>query len=107
MQTEHQKNIQSLQTAVDSLLKEKEELVLALQSAKKDNNQAKVSEQRRKRLLELEGQLVEMKKKLSEQSRLLKLRESSVQNMNKLTQEIQSSGQREGHEENKSGRDVN
>ncbi|XP_034033551.1 kinesin family member 4 [Thalassophryne amazonica] len=90
MQTEHQKNIQSLQTALDSLLKEKEELVLALQSAKKDNNQAKVSEQRRKRLLELEGQLVEMKKKLSEQSRLLKLRESSVQNVNKLTQEIQA-----------------
>lgn len=36
-----QKNVQSLQTAVDSLQKEKDELVLALQSAKKDTNQAK------------------------------------------------------------------
>lgn len=36
-----QKNVQTLQTAVDSLQKEKDELVLALQSAKKDTNQAK------------------------------------------------------------------
>lgn len=36
-----QKNIHDLQSAVDSLQKEKEELVLALQSAKKDTNQAK------------------------------------------------------------------
>lgn len=36
-----QKNVQTLQTAVDSLQKEKEDLVFALQSAKKDTNQAK------------------------------------------------------------------
>lgn len=36
-----QKNVQDLQEAVDSLQKEKVELVLALQSAKKDTNQAK------------------------------------------------------------------
>ena len=36
-----QKNVQTLQTAVDSLQKEKEELIFALQSAKKDTNQAK------------------------------------------------------------------
>ncbi len=36
-----QKNVQTLQSAVDSLQKEKEELVWALQSAKKDTNQAK------------------------------------------------------------------
>ncbi|KAF3706628.1 Chromosome-associated kinesin KIF4 Chromokinesin Chromosome-associated kinesin KLP1 [Channa argus] len=90
MQSEHQKNVQCLQSAVDSLQKEKEELVLALQSAKKDTNQAKLSEQRRKRLQELEGQLVEMKKKLLEQSKLLKLKESSVQKVTKLMQEIQA-----------------
>lgn len=37
----HQKNVHTLQSAVDSLQKEKEELVLALQSVKKDTNQAK------------------------------------------------------------------
>uniref|UniRef100_A0A673B7X1 Kinesin-like protein n=1 Tax=Sphaeramia orbicularis TaxID=375764 RepID=A0A673B7X1_9TELE len=90
MQSEHQKNIQDLQAAVDSLQKEKVELVLALQSAKKDTNQAKLSEQRRKRLQELEGQLGDMKKKLLDQSKLLKLKESSVQKVSKLMQEIQA-----------------
>ncbi|KAJ0004319.1 hypothetical protein NQD34_010533 [Periophthalmus magnuspinnatus] len=90
MQSEHQKNVQELQTAVDSLQKEKEDLVLALQCAKKDTSQAKLSEQRRKRLQELEGQLGEMKKKLLEQSKLLKLKESSVQKVSKLMQEIQA-----------------
>ncbi|XP_015226828.1 PREDICTED: chromosome-associated kinesin KIF4A isoform X1 [Cyprinodon variegatus] len=90
MQSEHKKNVQTLQSAVDSLQKEKEELVLALQSAKKDSNQAKLSEQRRKRLQELESQLVDMKKKLLDQSKLLKLKESSVQKVSKLMQEIQA-----------------
>ncbi|XP_030602482.1 chromosome-associated kinesin KIF4-like isoform X2 [Archocentrus centrarchus] len=90
MQSEHQKNVQTLHSAVDSLQKEKEELILALQSAKKDTNQAKLSEQRRKRLQELEGQLVDMKKKLLEQSKLLKLKESSVQKVSKLMEEIQA-----------------
>uniref|UniRef100_A0AAQ4RZP7 Kinesin motor domain-containing protein n=1 Tax=Gasterosteus aculeatus aculeatus TaxID=481459 RepID=A0AAQ4RZP7_GASAC len=89
MQSEHQKNVQTLQTAVDSLQKEKEDLVFALQSAKKDTNQAKLSEQRRKRLQELEGQLGDMKKKLLEQSKLLKLKESSVKKVDNLVQEIQ------------------
>lgn len=115
-----------MQSAVDSLQKEKEELVLALQSAKKDTNQAKydnfillvaviwfkivqvqndvsidfwhpwtycrLSEQRRRRLQELEAQLVDMKKKLLDQSKLLKLKESSVQKVSKLMQEIQVIG---------------
>ncbi|XP_072302654.1 kinesin family member 4 [Eucyclogobius newberryi] len=90
MQSEHQKSVLELQTAVDSLQKEKEDLVLALHSAKKDTNQAKLSEQRRKRLQELEGQLGEMKRKLLDQSKLLKLKESSVQKVGKLVHEIQA-----------------
>lgn len=90
VQSEHQKNVAALQSAVDSLQKEKVDLVLALQSAKKDTNQAKLSEQRRKRLQELEAQLVDMKRKLLDQSKLLKLKESSVQKVSKLMQEIQA-----------------
>ncbi|XP_061596036.1 kinesin family member 4 [Cololabis saira] len=90
MQSEHQKNVKVLQTAVDSLQKEKEDLILALQSAKKDTNQAKLSEQRRRRLQELEGQLTDMKKKLIDQSKILKIKESSVQKVSKLMQEIQA-----------------
>uniref|UniRef100_A0A673YXV6 Kinesin family member 4 n=1 Tax=Salmo trutta TaxID=8032 RepID=A0A673YXV6_SALTR len=83
MQTEHQ-------TSVGSLQKEKEDLILVLHSAKKDVNQAKLSEQRRKRLQELEGQITDMKKKLQEQSKLLKLKESSVRSVAKLNHEIQA-----------------
>ncbi|KAJ8348529.1 hypothetical protein SKAU_G00271180 [Synaphobranchus kaupii] len=90
MQTEHQENMQGLQTAVSSLQKEKEDLILALHSAKKDNNQAKLSEQRRKRLHELEGQISDLKKKLQEQAKLLKLKETSVRNVTKLNVEIQA-----------------
>ncbi|XP_051956367.1 chromosome-associated kinesin KIF4-like [Xyrauchen texanus] len=90
MQTESQENIASLQAAVGSLQKEKDHLVHALHSAKKDTNQAKVSEQRRKRLQELEGQMSELKKKLQDQSKLLKLKESSVRNVSKLNLEIQA-----------------
>uniref|UniRef100_A0A4W5MU25 Kinesin-like protein n=1 Tax=Hucho hucho TaxID=62062 RepID=A0A4W5MU25_9TELE len=90
MQTEHQNNIKSLQTSVGSLQKEKEDLIQALQSAKKDVNQAKLSEQRRKRLQELEGQITDMKKKLQEQSKLLKVKESSVRSVAKLNHEIQA-----------------
>ncbi|KAG9351983.1 hypothetical protein JZ751_023234 [Albula glossodonta] len=90
MQNEHQENIKGLQTAVSSLQKEKEDLILALHSAKKDVNQAKLSEQRRKRLQELEGQITDLKKKLQEQAKLLKLKETSVRNVTKLNQEIQA-----------------
>lgn len=90
MQTQYQESIQSLQAAVGSLQKEKEDLVQTLQSAKKDTNQAKLSEQRRRRLQELEGQMTELKKKLQDQSKLLKLKESSVRNVAKLNQEIQA-----------------
>uniref|UniRef100_A0A673YXJ5 Kinesin family member 4 n=1 Tax=Salmo trutta TaxID=8032 RepID=A0A673YXJ5_SALTR len=79
-----------METSVGSLQKEKEDLILVLHSAKKDVNQAKLSEQRRKRLQELEGQITDMKKKLQEQSKLLKLKESSVRSVAKLNHEIQA-----------------
>ncbi|XP_057629078.1 chromosome-associated kinesin KIF4-like [Chionomys nivalis] len=82
-------NIKNLESEVLSLQKEKEELVLELQSTKKDVNQAKLSERRRKRLQELEGQIADLKKKLHEQSKLLKLKESTEYTVSKLNQEIQ------------------
>ncbi|XP_041525951.1 chromosome-associated kinesin KIF4-like [Microtus oregoni] len=82
-------NIKNLESEVLSLQKEKEELVLELQSTKKDVNQAKLSEHRRKHLQELEGQIADLKKKLHEQSKLLKLKESTEYTVSKLNQEIQ------------------
>ncbi|XP_039945926.1 chromosome-associated kinesin KIF4A [Hirundo rustica] len=88
IQSQYQTNIKDLELEVSSLQKEKEELILALQMAKKDINQAKLSERRRKRLQELEAQINELKKKLNEQSKLLKLKESTERTVSKLNQEI-------------------
>ncbi|NXP19664.1 KIF4 protein, partial [Scytalopus superciliaris] len=88
IQSQYQTNIKDLELEVTNLQKEKEELVLALHVAKKDINQAKLSERRRKRLQELEGQINELKKKLNEQSKLLKLKESTERTVSKLNQEI-------------------
>ncbi|KAL4844015.1 hypothetical protein H8958_004277 [Nasalis larvatus] len=88
IQYQYQDNIKELELEVINLQKEKEELVLELQTAKKDVNQAKLSERRRKRLQELEGQIADLKKKLNEQSKLLKLKESTERTVSKLNQEI-------------------
>ncbi|XP_053328913.1 chromosome-associated kinesin KIF4A [Spea bombifrons] len=90
MQNEYLNNIKTLESEVGALQKEKEELILALHSAKKDVNQAKLSERRRKRLQELEGQMTDLKKKLTEQSKLLKLRETTEKTVSKLNHEIQA-----------------
>ncbi|XP_029463115.1 chromosome-associated kinesin KIF4A isoform X2 [Rhinatrema bivittatum] len=89
IQTQYENNIKNLESEVGALQKEKEDLILALHMAKKDVNQAKLSERRRKRLQELESQMTDLKKKLHEQSRLLKMRESTEHTVNKLNKEIQ------------------
>ncbi|NXW38068.1 KIF4 protein, partial [Phaetusa simplex] len=88
IQSQYQTNIKDLELEVCNLQKEKEEVIIALHMAKKDVNQAKLSERRRKRLQELEGQINELKKKLNEQSKLLKLKESTERTVSKLNQEI-------------------
>ncbi|XP_072914236.1 kinesin family member 4 [Hemitrygon akajei] len=86
----YEENIKSLESEVSALQKEKEELVLALHSAKKDTNATKVSERRRKRLQELEAEMANLKKKLQEQSKIIKIKEKSEGTVNKLNQEIQA-----------------
>ncbi|KAK2545463.1 hypothetical protein Q9966_001278 [Columba livia] len=69
-------NIKDLELEVSNLQKEKEELLSALHMAKKDINQAKLSERRRKRLQELEAQISELREMLNDQSKLLNLKDS-------------------------------
>ncbi|XP_007441167.1 chromosome-associated kinesin KIF4A isoform X1 [Python bivittatus] len=90
IQCQSQINITNLEVEVAKLQKEKEDLVLTLQMTKKDVTQAKLSERRRKRLQELEGEMTDLKKKLKEQSKLLKMKESSEQTVCKLHQEIRA-----------------
>ncbi|XP_012368603.1 chromosome-associated kinesin KIF4A-like [Octodon degus] len=84
----YQDNIKNLELEVADLQKQKEALILELQTAKKDVNQAKLSERRRKRLQELESQIADLKKKLHEQFKLLKMKESTEHTVTKLNQEI-------------------
>uniref|UniRef100_A0A803TD20 Kinesin motor domain-containing protein n=1 Tax=Anolis carolinensis TaxID=28377 RepID=A0A803TD20_ANOCA len=90
IQSQYQSNIKNLEEEVSKLQKEKEELIMALHVSKKDANQAKLSEQRRRRLQDLEGEMTDLKKKLKDQSKLLKMKESSEQTVRKLNQEIRT-----------------
>ncbi|XP_053121421.1 chromosome-associated kinesin KIF4-like [Hemicordylus capensis] len=90
IQCQYQTNIKDLEVEVSKLQKEREDLVLALHMTKKDVTQAKLSERRRKRLQELEGEMADLKKKLKEQSKLLKMKESSERTVSKLNQEIRA-----------------
>ena len=47
-----------------------------------------MAEQRRKRLQELEAQMVELRKKMTEQSKMLKVKEQTDKQVEKLNQEI-------------------
>lgn len=49
----------------------------------------RVSEQRRMRLRELEGQMTDLKKKLTEQKKLIKLKDQSDKQVTTLNTEIQ------------------
>ena len=51
----------------------------------------RLSEQRRKRLQELEGQMGDLKKKLVEQKKMLKLKDQSDKQVTQLNTEIQAS----------------
>lgn len=73
---------------IDNLEKEKNELLQQLRNVKNQENSNKIAEQRRKRMQELEEQLKELKKKVVEQSRLIKLKEKDEQKIKQLNQEI-------------------
>nr|XP_012803214.2 chromosome-associated kinesin KIF4A-like [Jaculus jaculus] len=90
IQLHYEDNIKHLESEVNSLQQEREGLLFGLQTAKEDVDQAKLSELRRKRLRELEGQMADLKKKLDEQSRLLRLKESTEHTVSKLNLEIRA-----------------
>ncbi|KAM5247299.1 chromosome-associated kinesin KIF4A-like [Ctenodactylus gundi] len=87
-QLQFQSNIHNLELEILNLQKEKEDLVLQLKTAKQDANLGELGEHRRRRLQELEDQIAKMKKKLNEQSRLLRLKESMARTVGQLSQEI-------------------
>ncbi|XP_042221301.1 chromosome-associated kinesin KIF4A-like [Homarus americanus] len=90
MKATYEKEKKDLETHIDLLSKEKDELTQQLKVVSHSSAGNKVSEQRRKRVQELETQITDLKKKQKEQAKLLRLKDQSEQKVNKLNSEIQS-----------------
>ncbi|XP_038063245.1 chromosome-associated kinesin KIF4A-like [Patiria miniata] len=88
MKIQYQHNVRDLENEIATLQKERENLSSALHAAKSNTASNKVSEQRRLRLQELSTEISKQKKKLAEQSKLLKLKERSDHTVTKLNKEI-------------------
>ncbi|KAL3880607.1 hypothetical protein ACJMK2_032834 [Sinanodonta woodiana] len=90
IKTQYEESIKELEHEVGSLQKEKDGLMQALEDAKQNSNATKVSEQRRKRLQELEQQISDLRKKMIEQSKMLKMKDQTDKQVTSLHQEIQN-----------------
>ena len=66
--------VTELENQIAALQQEKDDLANLLSQASNNVNACKISEQRRKRLQELEPQISELKKKIQEQANIIKLK---------------------------------
>ena len=79
--------LHTMESQMKSLEKEKDTLV---QQSRAEPVTSKLSEQRRKRIQDLEHQITDLKKKLIEQQRMIKMNEKNEQKMKKLSEEIRN-----------------
>ena len=73
---------------LNQLQSEKVELSIKIEDARSGAASQKISEQRRKRLQELEQEMSSLKRKMQEQSKALKLKDQADKNVNRLNTEI-------------------
>ncbi|XP_063877388.1 chromosome-associated kinesin KIF4-like isoform X2 [Scylla paramamosain] len=90
MREQHEKEKKQLEVHIDLLCKERDELMQQLKVAAHGSASSKVSEQRRKKVQELEAQIADLKQKQKEQVKLIRMKEQSEQKVNKLNSEIQA-----------------
>ncbi|XP_071502973.1 chromosome-associated kinesin KIF4A-like [Diadema antillarum] len=90
MRIQYETTMKQLEDQVNTLLRERDTLSHELTATKANSASNKLSEQRRKRLQELEAQIGELKKKITAQSKLIKLKERSDLTINKLNTDITS-----------------
>ncbi|RUS72535.1 hypothetical protein EGW08_019702 [Elysia chlorotica] len=88
MKSKYETILSEFKAKTSQLEKEKEQLTSNLVDAKTKANASKVAEQRRQRLKELEQQMTQLKKKMAEQSKIVKMKESTDKQMGKLGSEI-------------------
>ncbi|XP_063414423.1 chromosome-associated kinesin KIF4-like isoform X3 [Mytilus trossulus] len=89
MKGQYDHAISGMNSEIESLQKEKEELAQALENAKYNSATSKVAEQRRQRLKELEQQMSQLKRKVNDQTKLLKMKEQSEKQVSKMNVDIQ------------------
>uniref|UniRef100_A0A1B6E537 Kinesin motor domain-containing protein n=1 Tax=Clastoptera arizonana TaxID=38151 RepID=A0A1B6E537_9HEMI len=89
IQSMGENNLKELQQQIAALEVEKEELQNQLKSVQSNNN-IKIAEQRRKQLQELEQKISNLTKKVTEQSRIIKMKEVSEKKIDVLNVEILS-----------------
>lgn len=87
---ENVENMKQLESQIDALQQERDALQQQLKSVQSNNASSKIAEQRRKRLQELEAQMSALKKKLLEQSKIIKMKEKSDEKVVVLNNEIKS-----------------
>ncbi|KAJ9593686.1 hypothetical protein L9F63_014734 [Diploptera punctata] len=88
--SDYENSLKDLKQQIDTLQKEKDELMNVLQNVQNNHNTNKVSEQRRKRLQELEQKISSLSKKLLEQEKLVKMKEKNDEKIKQLNTEIQN-----------------
>ncbi len=78
VKAEYEAVVSELEKQVTALQQEKDELTALLAQASSNVNACKISEQRRKRLQELEPQIAEYRKKIQEQANVIKLKRNKL-----------------------------
>lgn len=88
MKIKYEKEKKDLESHIDILAKERDELTQQLRTISKNPGSVKIAEQRRKRVKELEEQINNLKKKQAEQAKMLKMKQQTELKVNKLSQNI-------------------
>ena len=86
--TDYENSMKDLQQQISGLQKERDVLMHVLQSVQ-NNNSSKISERRRKRLQELEQKISALSKKITEQEKIIKMKEKNDEKITQLNKEIQ------------------
>jgi len=89
VQAKYEATVNELEDKVSMLHQEKEGLLSALAQVSNNANVCKLSEQRRKRLQELEPQISELRKKIQEQANIIKIKQRTDEQLKRISNEIQ------------------
>ncbi|KAG1654868.1 Kinesin-like protein KIN-4A [Nymphon striatum] len=90
MKDHYEEALKNMENEICSLQKERDDLSTNLKTTQSNPAAVKISEQRRKRLQELENKISDLKKKVVDQERMLKLKEQSENKVKVLANDIQT-----------------